>query len=190
MRNSCDAAGAPLEAMMNSNSRSNSLKPDEGTYRNWLSLVLGDDEMEQVGQLPKELLTALYGDVCAFGPAGHEMKEFLIRIEHYPNDYAVHSQLLALQNAFEDPALLTSSWKGFQTWITDSENEELDLLLRNLVAEKNARHSKAFGMYVILWLITGQYAFPPGFLPAGSVYVSYANLALRRMKLPRLKFRE
>lgn len=165
-------------------------KPNESAARrHWISLVVGDDEMKSVMQLPDDLLALMYEDICSYGPAANEVKEFVQRLNLFSSDYFVLSQSRAIRDAFEDPGFLTSKWEGFAHWVEDAEELlVLDVTLWNLLSMPSIRASDVPGLHVVLWLITGQYIFPANFLPAGSQYVSQANLLLRKMKLSRLDF--
>lgn len=160
------------------------------TVRRWLSMTLDEGEVNRAVQLPEEILYSLYGNILRFGPAGEEVANVLEAIDSMMSRGApsLSSKLDSLRRVsstrFLEP--LTKDGFNLSSWIFKNGDNSLVEQLREPTMKTPIHTDYMLGVYVLLWMLNGQYVFPREAIDHSSPFIKEANSILRMLDFPPL----
>lgn len=160
------------------------------TVQRWLSATLPEDEVSKAIQLPEEVLYSLYGNILRFGPAGEEVAKVLEAIDSMMGRGApsLSSKLDSLRRVSSTRFLAPITKDGFNlsSWVFKNGDNSLVEKLRDPNMSNPIHSDYLLGVYVLCWMLNGQYIFPREAIDHSSPFVEEANSILRMLDFPPL----
>ena len=147
----------------------------------WLTHAYGEEEAERIMRLPGEVQANLYSEIYRYGPAGEQVAAvahaLIFTLSSLNKKWLTHSleKIRAANPPFQFPR--NASPGSFMEWLGSPGYQDADENIRRDFGG-SLPNGGVRGMQAFLWMLNGQYVFPPHMVDLFTPHVDEANLIL------------